>query len=201
MKTKKQELEWKLCHAYFSILETSKNPLINIENICVVSKVSLEDAKKIIPENFVNDYFFLKILIAKLDNQVLEEFKIDIYNDTISSTYDKILECLTLRFEKFLEFKLALKTLSDTPENKLRIFFKLLQKNYSFMLDLLDLVEDKQDCGTKTIKALALNILFVKGIKVFFENENNSLDSTISYIDKNLKDLQEIGLFIGIIRS
>lgn len=201
MKTKKQELEWKLCHAYFSILETSKNPLINIENICVVSKVSLEDAKKIIPENFVNDYFFLKILIAKLDNQVLEEFKIDIYNDSISSTYDKILECLTLRFEKFLEFKLALKTLSDTPENKLRIFFKLLQKNYSFMLDLLDLVEDKQDCGTKTIKALALNILFVKGIKVFFENENNSLDSTISYIDKNLKDLQEIGLFIGIIRS
>ena len=44
----------------------------------------------------------LKILITKLDSETLREFKTDISDDTISSTYDKILEGLTLTFEKFL---------------------------------------------------------------------------------------------------
>ena len=89
------------------------------------------------------------------------EFKTEISEDTISSTYDKILEGLTLRFEKFLEYKSAFKIMSKGTERRVENFFKLLQQNYLFMSGLLDLVENNPSCSVKTIKSVALNILFV----------------------------------------
>ncbi len=200
MKTEDKDLKWKLCNTYFSMLNASNKNSLNLEELCTKSKVSYDEATNIIPKNsFNNPIFFLKILVAKLDNEALEEFKTDIFEDTISTTYDKILEGLILRFEKLLEYRPALKIISEGSDRKAEIFFKLLQQNYYFMFNLLGLVENKQNCGLKIIKSLALNIVFVKGIDVFLKDKNNNLDSTLRYLDKHLKDIEEIGLFTGII--
>ena len=202
MKNKDQALKWKLCDAYFSILNAGNKNSITLEEICSKSKVSYEEARKIIPKNFVhNPIFFLKILVTKLDNEALEEFKADVFEDSISTTYDKILEGITLRFEKLLEYRPALKILSEGLDRKAEIFFKLLQQNYSFMFNLLDIVENKQNCGLKTIKSVALNIVFIKGMEVFLKDENNNLDSTLRYLDKYLKDIVDIGFFTGILKK
>ena len=150
---------------------------------------------------FITHFFFLKILVTKLDDEALEEFKADVFEDSISTTYDKILEGITLRFEKLLEYRPALKIFSEGLDRKAEIFFKLLQQNYSFMFNLLDIVENKQNCGLKTIKSVALNIVFIKGMEVFLKDENNNLDSTLRYLDKYLKDIEDVGFFTGIIKK
>ena len=58
MKTKVQDLKWKLCDAYFSILNHSNINSINLEKLCLKSKISYNEAKQIIPENSVNSIFF-----------------------------------------------------------------------------------------------------------------------------------------------
>ena len=202
MKNKDQALKWKLCDTYFSILNAGNKNSITLEEICSKSKVAYEEARKIIPKDFVhNPIFFLKILVTKLDDEALEEFKADVFEDSISTTYDKILEGITLRFEKLLEYRPALKIFSEGLDRKAEIFFKLLQQNYSFMFNLLDIVENKQNCGLKTIKSVALNIVFIKGMEVFLKDENNNLDSTLRYLDKYLKDIEDVGFFTGIIKK
>ena len=202
MKNKDQDLKWKLCNTYFLTLNAGNKNSITLEELCSKSKVSFEEAKKIIPKDFVhNPLFFLKILVTKVDNESLEEFKTDIFEDSISTTYDKILEGITLRFEKLLEYRPALKIFSEGLDRKAEIFFKLLQQNYSFMFNLLELVESKQNCGLKTIKSVALNIVFIRGMEVFLKDENNNLDSTLRYLDKYLKDIEDIGFFTGIIKK
>ena len=202
MKTSDQDLKWRLCDAYFSILVSSKKSSINIEDLCLQCNVSYDEVKKIIPEDSIHDkFYFLKILISRLDKETLEEFKTDISEDTISSTYDKILEGLTLRFEKFLEYKSAFKIMSNATERRVENFFKLLQQNYLFMSGLLDLVENNPNCSVKTIKSVALNILFIKAIEVFLKDESNNIDSTVRHLDKYLKDIEDIGVFSGIIKK
>ena len=202
MKTSDQDLKWRLCDAYFSILVSSKKSSIIIEDLCLQCDVSYDEVKKIISEDSIHDkFYFLKILISRLDKETLEEFKTDISEDTISSTYDKILEGLTLRFEKFLEYKSAFKIMSNATERRVENFFKLLQQNYLFMSDLLDLVENNPNCSVKTIKSVALNILFIKAIEVFLKDESNNIDSTVRYLDKYLKDIEDIGVFSGIIKK
>ncbi len=202
MNNKDQALKWKLCNTYFSILNAENKNSITLEEICSKSKVSYEEARKITPRDFVhNPFFFLKILVIKLDDEALEEFKTDVFEDSISTTYDKILEGITLRFEKLLEYKPALKIFSEGLDRKAEIFFKLLQQNYSFMFNLLDIVENQQNCGLKTIKSVALNIVFIKGMEVFLKDENNNLDSTLRYLDKYLKDIEDVGFFTGIIKK
>ena len=81
-----QNLEWELCKAYFSILETSMTSEISLDKLCIKIKISREEVEKIVPNNPM-DYrvFFLKILISKLDSEVLSELKEDIAEDTIST--------------------------------------------------------------------------------------------------------------------
>ena len=201
MKNKDQVLKWKLCDAYFKILNKPNQKLINLEELCLKAKVSYNEAKKLIPENSVNDKFFLKILITKLDSETLREFKTDISDDTISSTYDKILEGLTLRFEKFLKYKSTFKIISKNYQSRVENFFKLLQQNHSYMFNLLDVVENKQNCSLKIIKSIALNILFIKGVEVFLKDKNNNLDATVRFLDKYLKDIEDFGVFVGIIKK
>ena len=200
MKTNYQDLKLKLCEAYFSVLNNTNKNSINLKELCFKINVSFDKVKTLVPEKSVNSLFFLKILINKLDNEVLEEFGTDISDDTISSTYDKILEGLTLRFEKMLTYKTALQIVSNTPESKVVNFFTLFQENYSFMFHLLDLVENKQNCILQTVKSLALNTLFTKGMEVFLKDENKNLDTTIRYLDKYLKDIEDVGVFVGIIK-
>ena len=200
MKTNDQDLKLKLCEAYFSVLNNTNKNSINLKELCFKINVSFDKVKTLVPEKSVNSLFFLKILINKLDNEVLEEFGTDISDDTISSTYDKILEGLTLRFEKMLTYKTALQIVSNTPESKVVNFFTLFQENYSFMFHLLDLVENKQNCILQTVKSLALNTLFTKGMEVFLKDENKNLDTTIRYLDKYLKDIEDVGVFAGIIK-
>ena len=89
----------------FSILDMSITTEIILDELCIKAKISRQEVERIVPNNSM-DYriFFLKILISKLDREVLSELKGDIADDTISSTYDKILEGLSLRFEKYLEY-------------------------------------------------------------------------------------------------
>ena len=202
MKTDKQALKWKLCKAYFAIIDSSLKESVTFDELIFVSKVKPNDANKIISENNKNyNIFFLKILLSKLDAQTLSEFKIDIAEDTISNTYEKILEGLTLRLESFLPYRKSFKTLSQNQNTKVLNFLKLLENNCSFMSDLLDIVESNQNQSIKMLKSIALNIVFLRAMNIFLKENDHNLDSTIRNLDKFLRDFEDVGHFIGVIKN
>ncbi|MDC1356441.1 hypothetical protein N8310_02510 [Pseudomonadota bacterium] len=202
MKTDKQALKWKLCKAYFAIIDSSLKESVTFDELIFVSKVKPNDANKIISENNKNyNIFFLKILLSKLDAQTLSEFKIDIAEDTISNTYEKILEGLTLRLESFLPYRKSFKTLSQNQNTKVLNFLKLLENNCSFMSDLLDIVESSQNQSIKMLKSIALNIVFLRAMNIFLKENDHNLDSTIRNLDKFLRDFEDVGYFIGVIKN
>ena len=197
-----QNLEWKLCEAYFSILEISLSSEISIDKLCIKAKISREEVEKIVPNNQIDHrIFFLKILISKLDRDVLTELKVDIADDTVSSTYDKILEGLSLRFEKYFQYKQSLKILSNNSKQRVEVFLKIFRENYNFSSNLLTLIEEDQNCVIKTLKSLALNIVFTKSLEIFFKDELKDIDKVIRYLDKYLSDMEDVGLFMGVIKK
>ena len=202
MKINKQSLKWKLCKAYFAIIGSSLKEEVTFDEIICVSKVIAKDAEKIISKNNKNyNIFFLKILLSKLDVQTLSEFKIDIAEDKISNTYEKTLEGLTLRFESFIPYRKSFKILSQSQNIKVLNFFKLLENNCSFMSDLIDVVEGRQNQSIKMLKSVALNIVFVRAMNVFLTENDDNLDSTIRNLDKYLRDFEDVGHFIGVIKN
>ena len=197
-----QTLEWKLCEAYFSILEISMSSDISIEKLCKETKISKEEVEKIVPNNPMDHRkFFLKILISKLDRDVLTELKVDITDDTVSSTYDKILEGLSLRFEKYSQYKQSLKILSNSSKKRVEVFLKIFRENYNFSSKLLTLIEEDQYCAIKTLKSLALNIVFTKSLEIFFKDEKNDIDKVIRHLDKYLSDMEDVGFFMGVLKK
>ena len=197
-----ENLEWKLCEAYFSILETSMTSEVSLDELCEVSKISLKEVNKIFSKNSMNNSnFFLKILISKIDRDVLTELKEVIVDDTDSSTYDKLLEGLSLRFEKYLEYKQALKNLSKNSKQKIQVFLNVFKENYFFSSNLLTLIEEEQNCVLKILKSIALNIVFTKSLEIFLKDENNDIDTVIRYLDKYLSDIEDIGLLMGVIKN
>ena len=197
-----ENLKWKLCEAYFSILEKSMTSEISFDELCKVSKISLEEANRIVSDNSINNgNFFLKILISKIDKEVLSELKEDIIDDTVSSSYDKLLEGLSLRFEKYFEYKQSLKKLSKNSKQKIQVFMNVFKENYTFFSNLLTLVEEEQNCGLKILKAMALNIVFTKSLEIFLKDEKKDIDTVTRYLDKYLSDMVDIGLFVGIIKN
>lgn len=197
-----ENLKWKLCEAYFSVLEKSMKSEVSLDELCKVSKISLEEATRIVSDNSINNgNFFLKILISKIDKEVLSELKEDITDDTVSSTYDKLLEGLSLRFEKYFEYKQSLKKLSKNSKQKIQVFMNIFKENYTFFSNLLTLVEEEQNCGLKILKSMALNIVFTKSLEIFLKDENKDIDSVIRYLDKYLSDLEDIGLLVGVIKN
>ena len=157
---------------------------------------------KIIPKNYLDyNYFFLKILVARIDLEALDQLKNDITDDTISTIYDKVLEGITIRFEKYLPYKEALKLLSSSFSHKTKYFIKLFEANNSYMLNLLELVEESQHCSFKLIKSITLNIVFVKAMDIFLKEEKNELNSTLRYLDKYLSDAEDIGFMFGVIKN
>ena len=202
MKLDNQILEWKLCMGYFSVLEISMSSDISIDKLCIEAKISKEEAETIIPKNPMDHrIFFLKILISKLDKDTLTELKVDIADDTISSTYDKILEGLSLRFEKYFQYKQSLKILSNNSKQIIEIFLNVFKENYNFSFNLLTLIEEDQNCAIKSLKSLALNIVFTKSLEIFFKDEKKDIDKVIRYLDKYLSDMEDIGLFMGLIKK
>ena len=197
-----ENLEWKLCEAYFSILEISMSSDISIDKLSIEAKFSKEEVEKIVPSNPMHyRIFFLKILISKLDKEVLNELKVDIADDTVSSTYDKILEGLSLRYEKYLEYKKSFKILSKNSKQRIEVFFNVFKENYYFSYNLLTLIEEDQNCALKTLKSFALNIVFVKSLEIFLKDDNEDIDVVMRYLDKYLSDMQEIGIFVGVIKN
>ena len=197
-----EDLKWKLCEAYFSILEKSMTSEVSFDELCKVSKISLEEANRIVSDNSINNgNFFLKILITKIDKEVLSELKEDITDDTVSSTYDKLLEGLSLRFEKYFEYKQSLKKLSKNSKQKTQVFMNVFKENYTFFSNLLTLVEEEQNCGLKILKSIALNIVFTKSLEIFLKDEKKDIDTVIRYLDKYLSDIEDLGLFVGVIKN
>ena len=201
MELNDKEIELKLCETYFSILSKTSTYNITLDELCVASKISYEKAKKIIPTNFNEDFFFLKLFISKVDSEVLEELKNEIQDDDVSTVYDKILEGITLRFEKFLKNKTAIQILSHDLDKRINIFFKLLKENYSFMINLLKLVEENQNCFLQNIKSVALNFVFIKGLEKFLEDEAQDVDTTVRFIDKYLTEIEDFGFLIGFLKK
>ena len=197
-----ENLEWKLCEAYFSILETTKTSDISLDELCEVSKISLEEANKIVSNNSINiSNFFLKIFISKIDKEVLSELKEDIADDNVSNTYDKLLEGLSLRFEKYLKYKQSLKKLSKNSKQRVQAFLNVFKENYIFFYNLLTLIEEEQNCGLQILKSMALNIVFIKSLEIFLKDENKDIDIVIRYLDKYLSDMEDIGLLVGVIKN
>ena len=197
-----ENLKWKLCEAYFSILEKSMTSEVSFDELCKVSKISLEEANRIVSDNSINNgNFFLKILISKIDKEVLFELKEVITDDTVSSTYDKLLEGLSLRFEKYFEYKQSLKKLSKDSKQKIQVFMDVFKENYTFFSNLLTLVEEEKNCSLKILKSMALNIVFTKSLEIFLKDENKDIDTVIRYLDKYLSDIEDIGLFVGVIKN
>ena len=202
MKKNTESLKWKLCKAYFAIIDNSLKDEVTFEELIIISKVFPKDAEDIISKNNKDyNFFFLKILLTKLDAQTLSEFKIDIAEDTISNTYEKVLEGLTLRLESFLPYRKSFKILSKNQNIKVLNFLKLLENNCSFMSDLLDIIEGGQNQNIKMLKSLALNIVFVRAMNVFLTENDHNLDSTTRNLDKFLRDLEDVGHFIGVIKN
>ena len=201
MELNDKEIELKLCETYFSVLSKTSTYYITLDELCVASKISYEKAKKIIPTNFNEDFFFLKLFILKVDSEVLEELKNEIQDDDVSTIYDKILEGITLRFEKFLKNKTAIQILSHDLDKRINIFFKLLKENYSFMINLLKLVEENQNCFLQNIKSVALNFVFIKGLEKFLEDEAQDVDTTVRFIDKYLTEIEDFGFLIGFLKK
>ena len=197
-----ENLKWKLCEAYFSILEKSMTSEVSLDELCKVSKISLEEANRIVSDNSINhDNFFLKILISKIDKEVLSELKEDITDDTVSSTYDKLLEGLSLRFEKYLKYKQSLKILSKNSKQKIQVFLNVFKDNYIFSSNLLTLIEEEKNCVLQILKSMALNIVFTKSLEIFLKDENKDIDTVIRYIDKYLRDIEDIGSLVGVIKN
>ena len=201
MELNDKEIELKLCETYFSVLSKTSTHNITLDELCAASKISYEKAKKIIPTNFNEDFFFLKLFISKVDSEVLEELKNEIQDDDVSTIYDKILEGITLRFEKFLKNKTAIQILSHDLDKRINIFFKLLKENYSFMINLLKLVEENQNCFLQNIKSVALNFVFIKGLEKFLEDEAQDVDTTVRFIDKHLTEIEDFGFLIGFLKK
>ena len=195
-------LKSKLCEAYFSIIDSSLKTDIFIEELCVKSKVSIEDAQTVLPK-MQKDYkiFFLTMLLLKLDQETLKEFEEELFHDNVSNIYEKTLEGITLRFEKYLPFRPALKILSKGLDFRAKNFLGLLESNHFFMLGLLDLVESNKNQCTKILKSISLNLVFLKTTDIFLKEENSNLDSTIRYLDKYLHEIEDIGHMIGIIKK
>ena len=202
MKTHTQLIKWKLCKAYFSIIGSSLKDEVTFDDLIVFSKVLPEEAENIISKsNKDYNFFFLKILLSKLDEETLSQFKIDIAEDAISNTYEKILEGLTLRLESFLPYRKSFKILSLSQNVKVLNFLKLLENNCSFMSNLLDIVEGSQDQSIKNLKSVALNIVFVRAINIFLIENDHNLDSTVRNLDKYLRDFEDIGHLLGVIKN
>ena len=83
----------------------------------------------------------------------------------------------------------------------LKVFFNLFRENYNFSSNLLTLIEEEQNCGVKTLKSLALNIVFTKCLEIFLKDDNADLDSVMRYLDKYLTDMKDLGGFVGIINN
>ena len=196
------DLKSKLCKAYFSIINSSLKTEVYIEELCIESKVSMKDARIVLPK-MQKDYkiFFLTTLLLKLDKETLNEFEEELFHDNISNIYEKILEGITLRFEKYLPFRPAFKILSEGLDLRARNFLGLLESNHFFMLGLLDLVEKNKNQCAKILKSIALNLVFIKTTDIFLQEENSSLDSTIRYLDKYLHEIEDIGHMLGIIKK
>ena len=202
MNLNNQNLEWRLCEAYFSILKMSMTSDISLDQLIIKANISEENAEKIVPNNNMDyRFFFLKILISKLDREVLDELKEDIADDNISSTYDKILEGLSLRFEKYFQYKQSLKILSSNSKQRIEVFLNVFRKNYNFSSNLINMIEEDKKCGIKTLKSLALNIVFIKTLKIFLKDENKDLEVVYRYLDKYLSDMEDLGIFMGIIKK
>ena len=202
MNNNDQDLHWKLCKDYFSIVTSISKTEISLEELCAYSKVSYKKATEIIPKNnFDYNYYFLKILVARIDFEALDQLKNDIAGDTISTVYDKILEGITIRFEKYLPYKQALKLLSSSFNLKTKYFLKLFEANNSYMLNLLELVEERQICSFKIIKSITLNIIFARTMDIFLKEEKNELNSTLRNLDKYLSDVEDMGVMLGIIQN
>ena len=69
------------------------------------------------------------------------------------------------------------------------------------MLNLLELVEERQNCSSKLIKSITLNIVFVRAMDIFLKEEMNELNSTLRYLDKYLSDVEDMGVMLGIIQN
>ena len=202
MNNKDQNLQWKLCKDYFAMVTSTTNTKLSLEELCAYSKISYKRAVEIIPKNHLDyNYFFLKILVARIDLEALDQLKNDISDDTISTVHDKILEGITIRFEKYLPYKQALKLLSSSFNLKTKYFLKLFEANNSYMLNLLELVEERQICSFKLIKSITLNIIFVRAMDIFLKEEKYELNSTLRYLDKYLSDVEDMGVMLGIIRN
>ena len=202
MKMDNQNLVWKLCESYFSILEISTISEVSLDQLCSASKIPSQTVEKIVPKNSY-DYriFFLKVLISKIDREVLTELKADIVDDDISSNYDKILEGLSLRFEKYFKYKKSFIIMSQNSKQRIEVFLNVFKENYNFSSNLLTLIEEDKNCGIKALKSLALNVVFIRSLEIFLKNENTDIDSVIRHLDKYLSDMQDIGLFFGIIKN
>ena len=63
------------------------------------------------------------------------------------------------------------------------------------------MIEEDQNCVIKTLKSLALNIVFTKSLEIFLKTSNKDLDSVIRHLDKYLSDMEDIGLLMGVIKK
>lgn len=202
MELSDKQIKVRLCDQYLQIVSKTMSPNISLEELCRVSKISHDRAKKIVPPNFVETFFFLKIYISKVDKEVLNDLKIELMDDDVSTVYDKILEGITIRFEAFFKHKRALQILSYGIDQRIEIFFKLLRENVYFMSNLLDIVENEsENFLLNKIKSIALNFVFIKALEKFLKDESTEIDTTIRLVDKYLTEIEDLGFMLGIIKK
>lgn len=133
-----------------------------------------------------NQYELLKIFYNDIGEDVLTKFYNEIIDEDISF-YEKILEALFILFEVLYTYKKELIYLSTSFNKKFRNFMVLNNLNHQFMFKLLKICGDQDNFFKLNVKALILNIIYLKNLNLFLSSKDITLETIMKNLDRDLK--------------
>lgn len=160
----------------FDLIKIAKKNKLDINKINVLFPYNSES----------NQHELLKIFYNNICDNVLIKFYNEIKNEDISF-YEKVLEALFILFEMLYKYKKALIYVSSSLNKKLKNFMILRNHNHQLMIKLLKICGDNEDLFKLNVKALILNIIYLKNLNLFLSSKDIILENIMNSLDKDLK--------------
>ena len=153
------------------------------------NKVEIDKLNVLFPyDSQRNQYELLKIFYNNICENVLIKFYHEIKNEDIS-LYEKVLEALFILFEILYKYKTALIYLSSSLDKKFKNFVILRNQNHQFMIKLLKICGDHDDFFKLNVKAIILNIIYLKNLNLFLSSKDITFENIMNSLDKDLKKI------------
>ena len=134
-----------------------------------------------------NQYELLKIFYNDIGENVLTKFYNEIIDEDISF-YEKILEAFFILFELLYKYKKGLIYLSTSFNKKFRNLIVLNNLNHEFMFKLLKICGDQDNFFKLNLKALILNVIYLKNLNFFLSSKDTTLETIMKNLDRDLKN-------------